>query len=251
MSLSKYYPKSDAFQPEKIVRNIQDGTFVKVPPPKSARDHFVSEDKPAIQPRHDPPAGKAEDTPPSPLSSPPKKVPVEKLAPEPPSAAVIARVKAEAYQQGSAEAMAKAEEDFGTASRALLSCCEQLDSIRGTIITNSSGELRDFALAIAERILRISLQEQDQTIIATIEEALQRAVKSDAFTVYLHPDDYRIVTEKSAELIAGLSGLNGLVIKKDITIDRGGAKIESDNCTIDATVATQFAAIRDEVMKIR
>jgi flagellar assembly protein FliH len=249
MSLSKYYPKSDAFQPEKIVRQIQDGAFVKVPPPKTTRDDFVSEDKPASQPKPDPFAKETKNTPPIP--PPPPTAPADSTAPEPPSAEIIAQAKAEAYQQGRAEAMAKAEEDFGTASRALLSCCQQLDSIRETIIANSSGELRDFALTIAERVLRISLQEQDQTIIATIEEALQRAVKSDAFTVYIHPDDYRIVKEKSAELIAGLSGLNGLVLKKDITVDRGGAKIESDNCTIDATIATQFAAIRDEVMKIR
>jgi flagellar assembly protein FliH len=249
MSLSKYYPKSDAFQPEKIVRQIQDGAFVKVPPPKTTRDDFVSESKPASQPKPVLPPHKTKDIPPFP--PPPPVTPADTPPPEPPAAEIIAQARAEAYQQGRAEAMAKAEEDFATASRALLSCCQQLDSIRETIISNSSGELRDFALAIAERILRISLQEQDQTIIATIEEALQRAVKSDAFTVYLHPDDYRIVTEKSEELIAGLSGLNGLVLKKDITVDRGGAKIESDNCTIDATIATQFAAIRDEVMKIR
>ncbi len=249
MSLSKYYPKSDAFQPEKIVRQIQDGAFVKVRPPKSTRDDFVAEDRPANSPRRDPPAKETRDVPP--LPPPPPAAPAAPPPPGPPAAEIIAQARAEAYQQGRAEAMAKAEEDFGTASRALLSCCQQLDSIRETIISNSGGELRDFALAVAERILRISLQEQDQTIIATIEEALQRAVKSDAFTVYLHPDDYRIVTEKSEELIAGLSGLNGLVIKKDITVDRGGAKIESDNCTIDATIATQFAAIRDEVMKIR
>ncbi len=111
----------------------------------------------------------------------------------------------------------KAEQDFGDATRALLSTCQQLDTVRETIISNSSEELQEFALSIAERILRISVREQDDTIIATIEEALQRAVKSDEFTVYIHPEDHDTVAEKSAEIIAGLTGLNKIVIKKDST----------------------------------
>jgi flagellar assembly protein FliH len=108
---------------------------------------------------------------------------------------VVEKRVAEAFRQGVAEGRAKAEEDFGAAARALLSCCQQIDTVRETIIANSSRELRDFALAIAERILRLSVQEQDRTIIATIEEALQRAVKSEAFTVSLHPDDFATVNK--------------------------------------------------------
>jgi flagellar assembly protein FliH len=155
----------------------------------------------------------------------------------------------EAYQQGIKEGLDKAERDFGTGARALLVACQHLDTLRTTIITNSSKELLDFALTIAERIIRLSVRKQDHTIIATIEEALRRAVKSDEFTIHIHPDDYDAVTAKSAEIVAGLSGLNNIVVRKDNTIERGGARIDSDNCTIDATIACQFEAIREEVEK--
>ncbi len=155
----------------------------------------------------------------------------------------------EAYQKGLKSGKDKALQDLSDATNALLLTCQQLDTIRETIISNSSNELQDFALAIAERILRISVREQDSTIIATIEEALQRAVKSDEFTININPEDYQTVAENSAEIIAGLSGLNKIVIKKDKTIERGGAKIESDNCTIDATLAGQFEVIREEIKK--
>jgi hypothetical protein len=112
-----------------------------------------------------------------------------------------------------------------------------------------ASKLQEFALSIAERILRISVREQDSTIIATIEEALQRAVKSDEFTIFIHPEDYETVAENSTEIVAGLTGLNKIVIKKDITVERGGAKIESDNCTIDATIASQLDVIREEIKK--
>lgn len=152
-------------------------------------------------------------------------------------------------QAGIKEGLDKAEQDFGDAVRALLSTCQQLDTIRETIIRNSSKELLEFSLKIAEKIVRSSVREQDNTIIATIEEALQRAIRSDEFAVYIHPEDHAIVSQKSSEIIAGLTGLNNIIIKKDLSVERGGAKIESDKCTIDATIASQFDVIREEINK--
>jgi flagellar assembly protein FliH len=156
---------------------------------------------------------------------------------------------AEMYQQGIQEGMVKATEDFGSALKTLTTICKQLDTVRETIIGNSSEELTDFAMLIAEKIIRISIKEQDQTIVATIQEALSRAVKSDEFTIFINPDDYQIISDKSADLIAEVSGLSNIVIKTDPSIEQGGAKIESENCIIDATVASQFETIRDELCK--
>ncbi len=153
----------------------------------------------------------------------------------------------ESYRNGLAEGYEKAEEDFGAAARALLLACQQLDTLRSTIISNSSKEFLDFSFALAERLLRISVQEQDHTIVATIEEALRRAVKSDEFTINIHPDDYDTLAAKSAEIVAGLSGLNNIVLRRDSTIERGGARIDSDNCTIDATITSQLEMIREEL----
>jgi len=155
----------------------------------------------------------------------------------------------EAYQKGLQEGIAKVEKEFAATTQALLNTCQQLDTIRETIINNSSEELQSLTLAIAERILRISVREQDNTLLLTIEEALQRAVKSDEFTVYIHPDDYDAVARNSEEIIAGLTGLNKIVIKKDSSLERGGAKIESDNCTVDATIVSQLEVIREEIKK--
>jgi len=155
----------------------------------------------------------------------------------------------EAYDSGVRSGLEKAENDFGSATNSLITICKQLDTVRETIIANSSREMQEFALAVAERIIRSSIRENDSTVVATIDEALQRAVKSEEFYIYINPDDYEIVLEKSDELIAGLSGLNNIVIKKDVTIEKGGAKIESDNCTIDATIASQFDVIREEMKK--
>lgn len=269
MSLSKYYKRSDSFQPEELVKRDKKqppgwqseeqqkpGPFRAQPPPaqqqssQARQPSAETQAQPQVQAPPQQTGAMEEIQPePAPPTSPPQ--PVE---PQIDLSNYIEKSTAEekieeAYQQGLQIGKEGVEHDFVAATRSLLSICQQLDTIRETIIGNSSEELHNFALSIAERILRISVREQDKTIIATIEEALQRAVKSDEFTIYIHPDDYQTVAEHSEDIIAGLSGLNKIVIKQDNSVERGGAKIESENCTIDATIASQFDVIKEEIMK--
>ena len=268
MSLSRYYKNAPSFLAEDLVKQIDKTAPGWVPDPRKEQQPFRTQQTIA-EPRsggthlarNTPPAKE----PPAPhkaiaesnAASTPSPVEMKDISPAEKNVDLthyILRTEAEkknneAYRRGQEEGRNKAEEDFGAAARALVLACQQLDTLRSTIIANSSQEMLAFSLAIAERILRLSLREQDHTIIATIEEALRRAVKSDEFTIHIHPDDYDILAEKSTEIVAGLSGLNNIVIRKDPTIARGGARIESDNCTIDATIAGQFETIREEVKK--
>ncbi len=269
MSLSRYYKNAPSFHPEELVKQEDKATpgwspdprkdqrpfqTQPVPPPAKAQTTLAGDESVIRQhpPTESPTAGNT-----SPINHPPPDSANDNgTAPPPPESVDLSnylhRVEAEkqaskAYQQGLKEGMDKAEEDFGRTARALFLACQQLDTLRATIIGNSSGELLDFSLAIADRILRLSVREQDHTIVATIEEALRRAVKSDEFTILLHPDDYDTLIAKSTEIVAGLSGLNNIVVRKDLSVERGGALIESDNCTLDATIASQFEMIREEV----
>ena len=265
MSLSKYYKSSNSFQPEEIIKKapvVQPGwqalqeheqrafSFQQKPgrvdvEPKSASiDHTQEPSETVTQTEK---LSNGENAPATAPVLNKDDVPENQTE-------VMSLTEAEekietAYSLGVKEGIEKAENDFGTTTRALLNACQQLETLRETLITNSSTELQEFALTIAERIIRSSLHEQKKTVIATIEEALQRAVKSDEFYIYINPDDYATVIEKSDEFIAGVSGLNNVVIKKDPTIEIGGAKIESENCTIDATVASQFEMIRDAIQQ--
>ncbi len=253
MSLSKYFKNSSSFKPENLVRQDDHGPAGWTPTPRPEDRPFQSEPiqsaaggvrdltgagtialAPRTQENHgnsDTPGAAASDQPVD-LSHYVEIEEAEKTA-------------AEAYRQGEKDGRELAEQDFGAATQALLLACQQLDTLRDTIIANSSKEVLDLTLAIADRILRLSIREQDHTIVATIEEALRRSVKSDEFIIHIHPDDYETVQRKSDDIIAGISGLNNVVVRKDSTIERGGARIESDNCTIDATIASQFEEIRE------
>jgi len=262
MSLSKYYKDSSSFKRENLVQsNSPDQTGWQSKPTSPSAPFKPGALKPpqehpnTTQTATQEPDNRAKNASPAPLASKNQPTPDETPSPTPVDlnkyvSLEEADAKAlESFQQGLQEGTAKATEDFGSALKTLTTMCEQLDIIRETIIGNSRDELTEFALLIAEKIIRTSLKDQDHSIIATIQEALSRAVRSDEFTIFIHPDDYQTIADKSADFIASVSGLNNIVIKTDLTIEQGGAKIESENCIIDATVASQFATIRDEICK--
>ncbi len=269
MSLSKYFKNAPSFQAEDLVKHTDKTASTWIPDPRKDKRPFQTQRIPLPSTSRDTPSGKEFVAPHySPLENKASNgIHPDKLSPQDsakeintlPTAApaddlsnYVDRAEAErnaieAYQQGFEEGQEKAEQDFGMTARTLLLVCQQMDTLRATIIVNSNKELLDFSLAVAEKIVRFSVREQDHTIISTIEEALRRAVKSDEFTIHIHPDDYDTLAAKSDEIVAGLSGLNNIVIRKDTTVERGGALIESDNCTIDATIAGQFEVIREEL----
>lgn len=267
MSLSKYYKKTDSFKPEELV-SVSKDKITKEPLARwveTADNQFKTELFPASDSDDSTiPAEKNELT-----------AKIDKEQPPDPSEETMEqsgetseseteetinlenyiertemdKLLEKAFEDGVRNGLEKAEEDYGSATRSLFTICQQLDSIRETIIANSSRELQEFAIALAERIVRSPFTKNRETIIATLEEAIGRAIKSDEFTIFVSPDDYDIVMEKSADLIEGLSGLSRIIIKKDTEIEAGGARIESENCTIDATIAGQFDMIREEIAK--
>ena len=168
--------------------------------------------------------------------------PPDTIAPE-----TIDRMVDEAYRNGLLEGQRIAEEEFGSAAKTLMHTLQQLENLHETILKNSASEVLDLSLAIAELIIRTSLASQKDTIAATVEETLHLAIKSEEMTVFVNPDDFDTILAKAPELQTSFSGLSRLYVKKDPAVELGGCRLESDNCTVDATIASQLKRIYDHI----
>jgi flagellar assembly protein FliH len=275
MSLSRIYPSNDTFQPQDIIQHrIQmEPVWENVSRPftasntadlpqltaQSTREHTVVADilkKTGVTPRPQQPGKDSAETFPQRPESPPQGTGIDDSDSQPTQSAGISEAQveqllAEAYEKGLQAGCHQADEDFGAAAKALLHISRQLDQLHETILRNSTCEMQELAMVIAETVIRQSVQDQSATILSTVEEAIHKAVRSEEFYVFVNPADFEIITEKAAELIAGLSGLNNLMVKKDINIDRGGCRIESDNCTVDATLGSQLQIIYNQLQQQR
>lgn len=274
MNLSKVYSTQDTFQPEDIIRaklidppvfnqtiitaGKPDNVFqrqeltakpqLRHVPPKDIETPHIDTGKKAVIPENQAQQSDEQDRP---ETNEPLPIKETKAAPPPPPPGIpeaeVDRRVAEAFQKGIAEGLEQAENDFGAATAALTLICQQLDTLRETVIQNSVGEIQDLVITIAEKVIRHSVQEQNQTIVDTVEEAIQKAVKSEEFYIYVHPDDYAVIAAKADDMIAGINGLNNIVVKKDSSVDRGGCRLESENCTVDATISSQLNIIREHI----
>jgi len=163
------------------------------------------------------------------------------------SPAEIEQLVSDAYQRGKRagvnEGREQVKNDFDAAITVVLNIGQELDTLRQTILENSQEELQALALAIAEKVTRRSVKEQHETIIRTVEEAIRLAISSEEITVLVNPADYQAILAKSDEVKAGLTGLRTLNIRTDESIERGGCRLESNNCIVDATIAGQLADI--------
>ncbi len=157
-------------------------------------------------------------------------------------------IRQNGFTAGVAAGRQQAEEDFENSTKTLMRICTELDRLRETILQNSAGEMKELVLAISEKIIRHSVMEQEETIIATIKDAIHLAVKSDAFQIQINPDDLKAVEARKKEIIDSISGLDNIILKPDATVERGGCKLESTCCTVDATITSQIKVIHDSVM---
>ncbi len=269
--MSKVFEHSDNFQPKNILEAVKPATLfeksivkpednkVKDPPPPQ-----VDVEKKTIEPSESPPTPAKEDplhdeqeasiqhdlATPSPQNHAPSASPLPELPPEPPQepeSVDIDGIAEEFYNKGMQDCLQNLEDDLGSSIKAVVTISEEMNQIRETILNNSMVEMQNLVFAIAEKIIRQSVNEQDETIQKTVEEAIRSAVKSDEFVIQVNPDDFEIIQSKSPDLINSLSGLENLVVKADPRIERGGCKVESSNCTVDATIDIQLEIIKDKI----
>lgn len=273
MSLSRFYKSNDSFQAAavldddaKINREPVWESIVKkeVIPPKPERRtrpkppsptppviEEVIEDKIPIPDVIDTTITEPPDSSPSPpLPTESEPEPVVEPPPEPivEPAIDIELIREDAYASGLQAGREQAEEEFNNSAQTFLSMCKELDVLRETILKNSAGEMRQLVLAISEKIIRHSVEQQEETIVATIKDALHLAVKSDAFEIQINPKDLKAVELSKEDIINSISGLDNIVLKPDPTVERGGCKLESDSCSVDATMTSQIEVIQNSVM---
>ncbi len=261
MSLSRFYKTNNNFKPEAVLDTTAFtsgepvwGTIIKdeTIPPESVPEHVQE----SLSPATEAPESATDVSQPTEFleesvsDNSNENVANEPLVPlvEPEPKIKIEAIRENAFTSGIAAGRQQAEEDLENIGQTLLGICNELDRLRETILQNSADEMKELVLAISERIIRHSVKEQEETIIATIKDAIHLAVKSDEFQIQINPEDLEVVNSQKTEIISSISGLDNIVLKSDPNIERGGCKLESTCCTVDASMASQIKVIHDSIM---
>ena len=140
---------------------------------------------------------------------------------------------AEGLQRGYADGLQQAGQDRQRISDLMTVLEQQLDE-------KVAQELLGLSLDIARQVLQQSLKVQPDLLLGMVREAIgSLPVFNQAAHLILNPDDAALVRERMGEQLSH----SGWKILEDVRMERGGAKLETANSQIDASLEARWKRV--------
>lgn len=162
----------------------------------------------------------------------------------------------EGYNQGYVEGQRKGEEEASAATRkaaqesveAVRRFLTQANNMRDEKIDKLSGELLDVAVAVAEKVIHVSLKSSEEIIKRMIIAATEKMKRREWVQIYVADCDVKGVAQSDPSLTAALSCLSDhikIVPMRDA--ETGTCIVEMPDEIIDASASTQLENIRSVI----
>ncbi len=154
------------------------------------------------------------------------------------------------YAQGTAKAMDDAERDreamAARMEKDVQEFLEKADMAREELIGQTQDELLDLCIAVAEKVVRVSLKSSSEVIVRMIQTATERLKRQEWVHIYISGCDTRGVAKITPALTTALGALSQHIKIIPMGDDESGTCIvETPEEIIDASVSTQMTNIRD------
>ncbi len=160
----------------------------------------------------------------------------------------------EGYERGFAQGIADAVQD-GKAQREQMAAdqakavedfLEAAAFARDRVLDESKEELKQLALSIAEKVIRISLRSSEDILRRMVEVAIEKHKRCEWAHIYIADCDVRGSVNTIPELTAALRGISNRVRVIPMVDDESGTCIiEMPDEILDASVSTQLGNIRE------
>ncbi len=122
--------------------------------------------------------------------------------------------------------------------------------VREELIENTKSQLTDISIAVAEKIMQISLKSSKEVITRMISVAIEKLKRREWVRIYVAESDAAELVQASPELRAALTGLSDNVKIVPMQDDEPGTCIiEMPDEIIDASVSSQLKTIRDIIQE--
>lgn len=170
---------------------------------------------------------------------------------------VFAKARESGYQEGYVQGMAQAaqesaqqrEEQAARLEEEVHRFMEQAGVALDRQMDHSVDDLRDLALAVAEKVVCVSLKSSADVISRMIQTAIDKRKKKEWVHIYISECDAKRLTQIPASLSAALSALSDRVRIIPMSDDESGTCIiEMPDEIVDASAATQLNNLRTILM---
>ncbi len=157
------------------------------------------------------------------------------------------------YAEGMASAMAEGKAELermaADQAHAVEVFLEAAANARDRLLDDSREELKELALAIAEKVIRVSLRSSGDILRRMVEAATEKKKRCEWARIYIADCDARASANTIPELTAALRGIAGRVRVVPMADDESGTCIiEMPDEILDASVSTQITNIRETLL---
>ena len=166
---------------------------------------------------------------------------------------IFAKARGEGYQEGYVAGMAQAAQESRQAREEQAVRLEEeihrfMEHAGETLdrqMDQSVNDLRDLAMAVAEKVISVSLRSSADVIARMIQTAIDKRKKKEWVHIYIAECDAKRLTQLPASLTTALSALSDRVRIIPMADDESGTCIiEMPDEIIDASVSTQLSNLR-------
>lgn len=150
------------------------------------------------------------------------------------------------YRKAYEDHMFKLQQEIGQFEDDMITFIEGMESKKEKVLESYIDDLKRIALAVAEKIIKTSLNSSSEIIKRMIISATDKLKKSEWAKIYISASDSNRMVRGDAELIRELSNLsdNIKVVVMD-NAEEGNCIIELPGEIIDISVNTQLQNIKD------
>ncbi|MCC7084610.1 MAG: hypothetical protein IT427_06350 [Pirellulales bacterium] len=160
-------------------------------------------------------------------------------------------VRCRAEVAGRAAAAEAAQQAMHTQLQSLLpamaAATQQIAEARQAWLQSWQKNAVALSVKIAERIIRREIEQSPTITLAYVREALEMCASLPQVRVLLHPLDAQSLGDSVDEVVREIAPMARAEIVGDVTVSRGGCRIETRHGEIDLQIETQLRRIEAEL----
>jgi CheY-like chemotaxis protein len=157
------------------------------------------------------------------------------------------------YDRGIAEGERRADVRVATArlqeQSLLTNAVRRFDDARASLYQTVEDDVTALAFSLATRILRETVMDRQDAVIALLKSALATVREAGVVTVRTHPSDVQVLESTRAELCRNRPAAFAMHVEGDSSLSRGSCIVQTTNRLIDASLDQQMLRLGEALQK--
>ena len=157
------------------------------------------------------------------------------------------------YDRGIVEGERRADVRVATARQQegmlLANAVRRFDDARASLYQTVEDDVTALAFSLATRILRETVMDRQDAVIALLKSALATVREAGVVTVRTHPSDVQVLESTRAELCRNRPAAFAMHVEGDSSLSRGSCIVQTTNRLIDASLDQQMLRLGEALQK--